>query len=56
MVIYVGLDLSSFVDFLNKSSYAFHTEIKMISSANTLFYLSYKILSIVVIIIVSSRQ
>ena len=45
-----------FVDFLNKSSDVCHTEIKMISSENTFFYLSYKILSVVLIIIVSSQQ
>ena len=45
-----------FVDFLNKSSDVCHTEIKMISSENTFFYLLYKILSLVLIIIVSSQQ
>ena len=42
-----------FVDFLNKSSDVCHTEIKMISSENTFFCLSYKILSVVLTIIVS---
>ena len=45
-----------FVDFLYKSSDVCHTEIKMISSENIFFYLSYKLLSIALLIIVSTQQ
>ena len=45
-----------FVDFLYKSSDVCHTEIKMISSENILFYLSYKLLSIALLTIVSTQQ
>ena len=45
-----------FVDFLYKSSDVCHIEIKMISSENIFFYLSYKLLSIALLIIVSTQQ
>ena len=45
-----------FVDFLYKSSDVCNTEIKMVSYENTVFYLLYKILSIVLLIIVSAQQ
>ena len=45
-----------FVDFLYKSSDVCPTEIKMISSENIFFYLSYKLLSIALLIIVSTQQ
>ena len=45
-----------FVDFLYKSSDVCHTEIKMISSENIFFCLSYKLLSIALLIIVSTQQ
>ena len=45
-----------FVDFLYKSSDVCHTEIKIISSENIFFYLSYKLLSIALLIIVSTQQ
>ena len=45
-----------FVDFLHKSSDVRPTEIKMISSENIFFYLSYKLLSIALLIIVSTQQ
>ena len=45
-----------FVDFLYKSSDVCHAEIKMISSENIFFYLSYKLLSIALLIIVSTQQ
>ena len=45
-----------FVDFLYKSSDVCYTEIKMISSENIFFYLSYKLLSIALLIIVSTQQ
>ena len=45
-----------FVDFLYKNSDVCHTEIKMISSENIFFYLSYKLLSIALLIIVSTQQ
>ena len=44
------------VDFLFKNSDVCHTEIKMISSENIFFYLSYKLLSIALLIIVSTQQ
>ena len=40
-----------FVDFLYKSSDVCHTEMKLISSENIFFYLSYKLLSIALLII-----
>ena len=45
-----------FVDFLYKSSDVCPTEIKMISSENIFFYLSYKLLSIALLIIVSTQK
>ena len=45
-----------FVDFLYKSSDVCHTEIKMISSENIFFCLSYKLLSIALLKIVSTQQ
>ena len=45
-----------FVDFLYKSSDVCHTEIKVISSENIFFYLSYKLLSIALLIIVPTQQ
>ena len=45
-----------FVDFLYKSSDVCLTDIKMISSENIFFYLSYKLLSIALLIIVSTQK
>ena len=45
-----------FVDFLYRSSDVCPTEIKMISSVNIFFCLSYKLLSIALLIIVSTQQ
>ena len=45
-----------FVDFLYKTSDVCQTEIKMISSENIFFYLSYKLLSIALLIPVSTQQ
>ena len=47
--LYVCWDLSY------ESSDVRHTEIKMMSSENLFFYLSYKVLSIVLLIIVSAQ-
>ena len=57
---YVNLNIRGlgfkFVDFLYKSLDVCPTEIKMISSENIFFYLSYKLLSIALLIIVSTQQ